>query len=310
MEQNNVGLIIKELRIKKKISQEQLANGICSKSQLFRIEKGRHFPSIFILQQLSDKLGEDITKYLMFSNCTNPIYFSLFFNNLEVLRLKRDYAKILSTIDELEHYTEYANDINIPCIKQLLYWYKGTAVSNTSENFISLDYYIDLLKLTLSFSDLDEIFDEILTLNEIRIIHSIATTYCRLEEFSYAKNTLISLVNNIKTYTNINDLLLIPEIFYNLSKLLFNQEEYSEALIYANSGIKFCIHNNFSCVLADLFYISGKCYESLNDLTNALLNFNKFICLYDILGHDKFSLDCKNTLITKYGNDIIKLYYL
>lgn len=305
MDQNNLGLIIKDLRIKKNLSQDKLCDGICSKSQLFRIEKGKHLPSILIVQQLSIKLGEDINKYLLFSNCSNPIYFSLFFTNLETLRLKRCYSKILLAISELETSNEYTIDINLPSIKQLILWYKGTASSNINETLTSIDYYIDILKLTVSFSDLNEIFDKILTTNEIRIIHSIAATYCRLNKFSTAKNILTSLINNIKSYTDINELSLMPEIFYNLSKLLLIEKEYTDSLTYASQGIDFCINNNFSSILADLFYVKGKCYEELNDIENALINFNKFICLYDILGHDKFSIQCKNKLISSYYDKII-----
>jgi transcriptional regulator with XRE-family HTH domain len=307
MEQNNIGLIIKELRLKKKITQETLASGICSTSQLYRIEKGKHFPSIFLLQQISEKLGEDITKYIMFSNCKNPVYFSIFFDRLEHLRLKRKYKKILSLISEVEDTTEYNYDINLPSIKQLLGWYKGVSKSNMKNCNISVDYYINLLKLTTSFCDIDELFNGILSINEIKIIHSIVATYCRSGEYSIAKNILISLIRNIRSFNNDLEISLMPEIYYNLSKLLYIEKDYKNAIRYANSGIKVCINNDFSRVLADLFYVLGQCYERLGEMANSFKNFSKFICLYDILGHDEFSSECKYDLIKKYGTCITTL---
>ena len=307
MEQNNIGLIIKELRLKKNLTQNQLAFGICSTNQLYRIEKGKHYPSTLILQQLSSKLGEDITKYIMFSCCSNPLYFSKLFRTLEELRLKRNYTEILNLISDIQNDSNYYSDINLPIIKQLLGWYKGVSISNISTNNISVDYYINLLKLTTSFNNINQMFNCILSINEIKIIHSIAATYCREKKYEIAKNILISLIDNIITYNISSDLCLMPEIYYNLSKLLFIEKNYNESISFANKGIEFCINNNFSRILADLFYVLGQCYEQLGEIDTALKNYNKFICLYDILGHDKFSLICKENLLNKYGNNILKL---
>ena len=307
MEQNNLGLIIKDLRIKKKLTREELSSGICSISQLYRIEKGKHFPSTLLLQQLSEKLGEDITKYIMFSCCSNPLYFSNLFHKLEILRLKRNYDKILNIISDIQNDSNYCCDINITVIKQLLGWYEGVAVSNINTNNISVDYYINLLKLTTSFNNINEVFNCILSINEIKIIHSIAATYCRQEKYKIAKDILLSLIHNMNAFNISSDLHLAPEIYYNLSKLLFIEGNYTESILYANKGVLFCINNNFSKVLADLFYILGQCYENLDEIDKSLVNYNKFICLYDIFGHDKFSLTCKQNLINKYGKSILKI---
>lgn len=308
MEQSNIGLIIKDLRVKKNLTQEELSFGVCSISQLYRIEKGKHIPSTLILQQLSEKLGEDITKYIFFSNCKNPIYFSMFFEKLEKLRLKRDYKKILSLIYYLEINQEFNYDINLPNIKQLLGWYIGVSKSNINKSKISVEYYFNLLKLTNTFNDIYEIFNNILSINDIKIIHSIAATYCRTEDFKTAKNILFLLIENINKFYISSEISLMPEIYYNLAKLLYLEKNYSKSLLYSNKGIKICIQNNFLCVLADLFYISGKCYESLKEMDKSFKNFSKFICLYDTLGHDKFSLKCKHDLIKKYNNNITYLY--
>ena len=174
-------------------------------------------------------------------------------------------------------------------------------------NNISVDYYINLLKLTTSFNNINEVFNCILSINEIKIIHSIAATYCRQEKYKIAKDILLSLIHNMNTFNISSDLHLAPEIYYNLSKLLFIEGNYTESILYANKGVLFCINNNFSKVLADLFYILGQCYENLDEIDNSLVNYNKFICLYDIFGHDKFSLTCKQNLINKYGKSILKI---
>ncbi len=59
MEFYNLGIIIKELRKKKNISQSELCRGICSQSQISKIEKGIIYPSSILLYQLSERLGVD-----------------------------------------------------------------------------------------------------------------------------------------------------------------------------------------------------------------------------------------------------------
>ena len=58
MEFYNLGIIIKELR-KENMSQSELCHGICSQSQISKIEKGIIYPSSILLYQLSERLGID-----------------------------------------------------------------------------------------------------------------------------------------------------------------------------------------------------------------------------------------------------------
>ena len=205
-------------------------------------------------------------------------------------------------ISEIQNSSIYYHDVNLPIIKQLLGWYKGVSLSNITTNTISIDYYTNLLKLTNSFNNINELFNGILSINEIKIIHSIAATYCREEKYKIAKDILKSLIHNISIFNISSDFLLLPEIYYNISKLLFIEKDYNESISFANKGIEFCINNNFSRILADLFYILGQCYEMLGEIDKSLQNYNKFIFLYDILGHDKFSLQCKENLLSKYSD--------
>ncbi len=52
-------LPLKNLELKKNISQSELCHGICSQSQISKIEKGMIYPSSILLYQLSERLGID-----------------------------------------------------------------------------------------------------------------------------------------------------------------------------------------------------------------------------------------------------------
>ena len=54
---NHIGSIIKEFRLLRQLTQEQLAENICSEKYVYLIEKGERTPSTDLLRQFSDKIG-------------------------------------------------------------------------------------------------------------------------------------------------------------------------------------------------------------------------------------------------------------
>jgi len=59
----NANLIIRELRKAKGITQEALAEGICSRSTITMIEQGKRKPDWFTFSNIMKKLGVDPTRY-------------------------------------------------------------------------------------------------------------------------------------------------------------------------------------------------------------------------------------------------------
>lgn len=59
----HIGIFIKYFRNKKHLSQEKLANGICDKDYLYKIEAGKNDPSIYVLEKLSQKLNVNLLEY-------------------------------------------------------------------------------------------------------------------------------------------------------------------------------------------------------------------------------------------------------
>lgn len=56
--------MIKSMRLEKKVSQKQLAHGLCSVSLLSYIEKGEKIPSVELRQRLLDRLGGSFQSYV------------------------------------------------------------------------------------------------------------------------------------------------------------------------------------------------------------------------------------------------------
>lgn len=60
MEKYAIGEIIRHLRKEQNLTQEELADGICSSVTISRIESGTQMPSDRIINQLLERLGSDL----------------------------------------------------------------------------------------------------------------------------------------------------------------------------------------------------------------------------------------------------------
>lgn len=65
----HTGDIIKEYRLKKNFTQQQLARNICSIQHLYRLEKSKRLPSGYIVNELAKKLGKDFLKNIYSPVC-------------------------------------------------------------------------------------------------------------------------------------------------------------------------------------------------------------------------------------------------
>lgn len=81
----HIGSFIKYFRKQKHLSQTALAEGICNKDYLYKIESGKNEPSIFILEALSKKLNVNLLEYRhnIFKYTSSDVY--EMYNNLNLL---------------------------------------------------------------------------------------------------------------------------------------------------------------------------------------------------------------------------------
>jgi transcriptional regulator with XRE-family HTH domain len=61
--QTNVGMLIRDARLKRYLTQGELAKGICSVSYLSKIESGQHENSNVYLQEIVQRLGLELSHY-------------------------------------------------------------------------------------------------------------------------------------------------------------------------------------------------------------------------------------------------------
>ncbi|WIY58809.1 helix-turn-helix domain-containing protein [Bacillus arachidis] len=247
MEFYDLGIIIKELRIKKHISQSELCKGICSQSQISKIEKGIIYPSSILLYQLAEKLGIDPNYIFALTQNKKLKYVE---NVKYVIRdcIKQKQYKELYEIIKRE---KNGNNFQQKEDKQFLLWHEAIAIFNVNGSTKNaLDTLNKALKLTLTNVDF-------LSEKEIDIMHTMAVIHAENKEYEKSINILKKVLNNFNKIDFPRNKEIKLRIIYTLAKCLQHTCKHEEAIKYSDMGIKLAININSLYLLGELYFEKG-----------------------------------------------------
>ncbi|MGX1459605.1 transcriptional regulator with XRE-family HTH domain [Bacillus thuringiensis] len=279
MEFNDLGITIKELRIKKNISQSDLCHGICSQSQISKIEKGVIYPSSILLYQLSERLGVDPNSIFALTQNKKLKYTE---NVKYVMRdcIRQHQYKELYEIVTREKYT---NNFQTKEDKQFLIWHEAIAiycVNNSTK--VALTLLNNALKLTVTNIDF-------LSEREIDILHTMAILHAENKEYKKSITILKRCLNNFNKLDFPRDKEIKLKIIYNLAKNLSYTYQYEEAIKYIDKGIQLAINLNTFYLLGELYYGKGSNLLKLKqyneeDVAN---NMKKSLFIFELTKNEK-----------------------
>lgn len=240
MKPYNIGLFIKKKREEQHIRQEDLCRGICDKSTLSRIERGKQEPSSGILGVLLQRLGinEDQLAVLL-----GPKDFEISDLQKEIVALnsQKEYEKAAEKIRRLEQLVEPTDKITQQFIL------RSKALAYFPEDYpASRDLLFQALSLTLPDFDFDHISDYLLGIEEVKILNQLANSYSEAGDRRFAIHIYRQLFEDPrKRLFNIEaELTLLPLLAYNYSRLLGLERRYEEEIEIATLGQKTCIKYN------------------------------------------------------------------
>ena len=251
MEFYDLGITIKELRIKKNISQSELCHGICSQSQISKIEKGVIYPSSILLYQLSERLGIDPNNIFALTQNKRLKYVE---NVKYVIKdcLKQKQYKELYEIVKKE---KNLNNFQTKDEKQFLMWHEAIAIFMVDKSIkTALDFLNNALKLTVTNSDF-------LSEREIDIMQTIAILHGENKEYEKSINILRRCLTNFNKLDFPRDKEIKLKIIFNLAKILGHANQHEEVVKYNDMGIKLAINLNTLYLLGELYY--GKAWNLL-----------------------------------------------
>ncbi|EEL58482.1 XRE family transcriptional regulator [Bacillus toyonensis] len=273
MEFYNLGIIIKELRKKKNISQSELCRGICSQSQISKIEKGIIYPSSILLYQLSERLGVDPNYIFALTQNKKLKYVE---NVKYVIRdciKQKQYEELYEIVKKEKNENNFESKEN----KQFLLWHEAIAIFMVNRSTkIALNLLNHALKLTVTNADF-------LSEREIDIMHTMAVIYAENGEYEKSIGILKKCLSNFNKIEFPRNKEIKLRIIYNLTKCLHLTYEHVEAIKYSDIGIKLAININSLYLLGELNFEKGSNLLELQQSSEDGFNYiNKALFIFEL----------------------------
>lgn len=112
MNKKDIGNLVNYERTKKKISLQELADGLCSTSALQRLESGERLPDFFVLERVIERLGRSVNKIeLLYHEATYEIFYLR-----EIIERYLEQENYGEMVDALLYYE------SLPESKEPLHW--------------------------------------------------------------------------------------------------------------------------------------------------------------------------------------------
>ena len=278
---------LKERRKALKMSQKELAEGICKQGQISRIENGEYTPGSELLYALSRKLRVSMD-YFFDEQVQDEK------NELENFRLvaenfisQRDYSS-LKYLYNLE--SKSSSHLSLSD-KMYLEWIQTLVL-----------FYCDNNKLE-AVSKLEKLIKEknISEINYLRFSNTLFNFYYDIDDlnqFNEIRDNLEKRVNNLIIHT-IEELELSIKFNYNISRYFWLQNNVEDALNKISETIRICKRYRSNYLLADLYLLLGNASASFGNIDEVRDYYTKAKFLYNLDGNQEMSLKVEHYLAEK-----------
>ncbi|BCB05880.1 helix-turn-helix domain-containing protein [Bacillus sp. KH172YL63] len=281
-----VGRKIKELRKNSGLSQEELAEGICTQAQISKIEKGDVFPYASTLYQISQKLGVDVNYFFDIGTTPRLDYVQEVFKQLQIMRRSLRFEEMMDIVR-----TEEVNPLFLQNKKnmQLLLWHKGIYLWEVKKD---VEAAISTLREALNIT---HVKGKVMLEREIEILLTIGAIYYN-EDYEKALAVFEEAKGHIQVLPHINDYTIKTRLFYNMSRVLTKLNRINDSNRYCEDAIKWCLNKDSLYLLGELHYQIGYNLELLNQPQKAKGYMEKALIVFELQEDDKYIMFIRNKI--------------
>ncbi|MCM3619208.1 helix-turn-helix transcriptional regulator [Sutcliffiella horikoshii] len=268
-----IGKEIKILRSALNLSQAELSEGICTQSQISKIEKGEVYPLANTLYYIAERLGVDINYF--YDLATNPqlSYIEEVFTQVRELLHRTEYEEVYRIVENEKKNPLFINNRKN---KQFLLWTEGICIYHLKRN------KREALKLLQSALDLTKMTSKLMGEREIEILNSLAIIHFETKAYPEALKIYNYAIENYMKIPYHHDPTIKIKILYNKSKTLTRLQMLEESTKSCKEAIKWCVKHNSMYALGSLYYHIGYNYSLLLNNDIAIEYFNKSIQIFMI----------------------------
>lgn len=263
-----LGDVIRELRDRLHMTQEELAAGICSVSSIAKIEKGRQMPS--------GHVAEAIFRRLKDAGC----FFTGFSQPEELLAMK-SWERVLTLAKEERK--------SGSLFEEQFYAYVLVAdrMGNGTDHAVLL---LELMEILVMSMPLEELYDETArrrtyTYLELYILNSIAVQFYHMESFETANRILERVYEYLQEWYAGDGMgtYLLPVVCNNLAAVKMSSGLTHPARLLCDAGIRCCLNTGLLVPLPTLYGNLSNVLFELRETADAQKAYSRMNVLRGIL---------------------------
>jgi transcriptional regulator with XRE-family HTH domain len=269
---NSYGDFIRQLRISKGITQEQLCTGLCDISTISRIERGVIAPKSYIRNAILERLGYySENEQNGFTEGENPDLIHLK-KALSLAIIQKDIKAMKNLIRELENKKEFEKGIGLQFI---LNSKASLDILDESENNFNfgktMQMLLDSISITIPNFVEEKIYDYMMTREEMRSINLLCGIYHHIKDYDSALRVLSALKSNIDAHSVSKHTIVLyyTTILTNIVELHYTLKQYDECIKKCEECKSFCIQYHEYGRIPDITFIWGKCLLNVGKRSEA-----------------------------------------
>lgn len=264
MNNNTLGDTIRKLRKRLNLTQEELADGICSPVSISRIENGTQMPSHAVLNALLTRLGTGTYQLCdIYYRSDRELAFDAKASEVAELIQLGQYSAAKDALPSLK---DFIADSNIN--KQYYLLLSATIqLQYLQQPDLALSSLYTALDLTKPNINLKDFRNLLLTVAEANILNLISVALLQtgktLQAIHLAEelhDSLSRLQTTLKDYT-----ILRINIAFNLAQYMERENRYHEALNYCIEAESLSLNSMEQLLLPEIEFIKAKAYHLLGN---------------------------------------------
>ena len=272
MDQMGLGDIIKRRRLELGMTQNELADDICTQALISRIEHNDLIPKKDILDKIEARLDFDMSELnIVISLHTNQHKINKLISEVRAYLNKRDYhsIKLLITYNEvLIKSCKNMNDISF------FKWMKATYIHQLDGN---TEEALHILKKI----PLDELDNEL----SIEVMNAIGLVYYQEGHFETALDYFHDGMEIINPSVNYK---VQAKIIFNYALTLEEDNQNQKTLSILLSGLDLLLENDSLFLLGDFYYMKGFVFDKMKNHNEAKDNFELAQSIFKIQNNTRF----------------------
>ncbi|MBN3554049.1 helix-turn-helix transcriptional regulator [Fictibacillus nanhaiensis] len=269
-----IGLKTKEMRKNLGLTQNDLAEGIVSRSFISQLEKGKVSPSLDTLEKIAMRLNCTIGTLVDSKEQYNPNSNDLvnILERIEKYIVEMNFDKAIALEVSLSSFE--IDSLDRELLSKYL-WIKGTIFFEKKE-------YIDAKIYSLKALESYKLYNEA---ELVKIYNLLGKVNFKLGEFNEAITFFSKAQYFSQKYSaNIN---LRIETLFNFGVLHAHAKEYMTAIYYLSEAEKLNLNTETLYKMGEIYMALGVCYKNINNLAKSVKQYEKALIYFNLGENNK-----------------------